>query len=327
MLDKFYWNWYNDMDLLGKSGKKMHEKEGNTMKKLIAMLLLACMLLTLASCGKKDESEKTRSFMGTSEGSDITYFATVQGNHFTLGGWRNETMATLSYTKNENGTYALEEVVEEYGVATLSPCGDGFYRITDFEIDGPDSYENMMRIVIKLDDKDTFTAYEAYIIDFTCEMAGDRAIIRTVDDWGNTVEIWGDSNTVKTFEVEQAAYTGDTKNFKIHADGETVDGSVNGDELTFSAENFSITMNRLYGDTFGVTQYGEEAIMRLNADHSVELLAEDERESGSITYVPGEKLELVMDGETVLSAIIDGKQLTMINEELAEGPVTLTEVK
>ena len=55
------------------------------MKKLTAMLLMICLLLTLASCGKKDEAETgvpARTF--ASETDMAMMMVTVQGGGFTM---------------------------------------------------------------------------------------------------------------------------------------------------------------------------------------------------------------------------------------------------
>ena len=120
------------------------------MKKLTAMLLTICLLLMMASCGKKDEADagvKARTFEGEMDWATIK--ATVQGGIFALEAMSKEPEVTGKATRLEDGTYLLEGL-EYLGEVTLHPFRDGFYRI---------EAEYPLNALVKLEGEDAYAVY------------------------------------------------------------------------------------------------------------------------------------------------------------------------
>lgn len=305
----------------------MHKKEGNTMKKLIAILLLACMLLTLASCGKKDEEPAARTFTGVMDGMNLTI--TVKGDTYDMQVMSQEPRTTGTYTRKDNGTYVLDEL-EQFGGLSLTDCGDGFYKVTDSELekDRLNSYTAEARI--KLVDGSTYEAYMFQQLTMTYQVAGEKKIVRQeMENGGDVAEIWCEGTNMSMYAAGVGSYTtqdnGDTKQVSIDFEYDTITATLAGDKLTVSDGGEAFVLTRTNDDTYMAVVDGEEAILRLKANGVAEILEEVESyTTGSITYEAGKTLEVVGDDEVLMSIKIDGDK--MVYGGYGDS-YTLTEVK
>lgn len=144
------------------------------LKKLLAWLLLACMVLTLASC-KKDEGKESgkktaqtknaeknqRVFTGTPvEGESYFYIVKSTENGFELycvdplgeGGGK--------YTRNANGTVTFESV-EAWGGVTLDHIAGDLYGVVACE-NPDDEFAEVMEeaLILRLNADGTFAVHD-----------------------------------------------------------------------------------------------------------------------------------------------------------------------
>lgn len=304
------------------------------MKKLIAILLLACMLLTLASCGKKDEGPAARTFTFENEAAKLTVI--VDGSDFTVQATSKVMEGGGKVTRQANGTYFLEYCSERVGNVTLEAVGDGLYKITGAERDYEDEVEILSSIRIKLNEDGTYSTCHYRELTYGYKNAGNNDIIRA-ELYGDIEEVWEENNRIIPYEGMKGTYTqresGKTKNVDITFNGETISGSLEGETLTLTDGYANVVFNLMGENTYVATLEDALLALRLKENGVAEWLEGDEYnvKDGSITCVPGEKLEIIFEGELVLSLVIEGDKLVMVGEAASEfndeERVTLTEVK
>ena len=297
------------------------------MKKLIAILLLACLLLTLASCSKKDKEPAVRTFTGTMEDMNLTIIAT--GNPYDMQVMSKEAQATGAYTRKDNGTYVLDEL-EQFGGLTLTDCGNGFYKVTDSELEKDRLSRYTAEARIKLVDGSTYEAYMFQQIIMTYQTVGERKIVRQeAGDSDFAAEVWCEGANMSVYDVAMGSYTtqtnGDTKQVSIEIGYDTLAATLVGDKLTVSDGDEEFVLTRINDDTYMAVVDGEGAILRLKANGVAEILEEEESyTTGSINYEAGKTLEIVGDDGVIVSVKIDGDTLVYGNSSAS---YTLTEVK
>lgn len=299
------------------------------MKKLTAMLLMICLLLTLASCGKKEDADagvKARTFEGEMDWATIK--ATVQGGIFALEAMSKEPEVTGKATRLEDGTYLLEGL-EDLGEVTLHPFRDGFYRIET---------EYPLNALVKLEGEDAYAVYGYTNNALVYSTEGERKILRMETKMGNQTivgELWNEGTTLMGYEVACGTYNlrdrGETKLLDLNVswggyDTTTGSGRLTGDKLEITLDGEAVSMSRMAENTYFGMLDGEEVILRLKTDGVAEMLvANDDIVNGCFTCVPGEKLELIMDDEGQESWVVEGDTLTMTADDGES--LTLTEVK
>ena len=302
------------------------------MKKLTAILLMVCLLLTLASCGKKDEAETgvpARTFATETDVS--TLMVTVQGGNFIMEQVRQEPSLAGEVTRLEDGTYILEGV-EQAGPMTLTPFRNGYYKPTDAE-----GREDTSNVLVRLDGGHSFSAHGYMTCTYSFLTEGERRILR-MENLGMVMEVWNEGTAFTGYQVARGTYNlrdrGETKLLDLNVSWGGYDttigsGMLMGDKLEITLDGEAVSMSRMAENTYFGMLDGEEVILRLKEDGMAEMLSADESEDVRFTCVPGEKLEVISDEMVMFSFQVEGNTLTINSDQESNGvlPLVLTEVK
>ena len=310
------------------------------LKKILAWVLLVCMVLTLAACGKKEDEEKNaeagkagskktqqnqRTFAGV-VAHEGYYVVKTLDNGFELQCVDNPDAPFIGkYTKNANGTYALEEIAEVYGSVTLTHFAGDLYWMTAFEKKQGEFAEEMMSSsnFVRLMDDSTFALYA---------VEGDKYIYAEEDGMKifrmefpfQSAEVWQEGNTLSTYYGKTGTYTsvkrGATQLLSLTLYGATIPATLEGDTLTIDLgeieDGAKLVMTRMSGTKFFCLEDGEEIIVDLCPDGTMTVLESmNERIAGNITFEAGKKLEVVSNEYGVLKGIVvDGDVVRLIDE-------------
>ena len=318
------------------------------MKKLTAMLLMICLLLTLASCGKKDEAETgvpARTF--ATETDMVTMTVTVQDGSFAMELLSKEPAFTGEAARREDGTYILERLEGVAGAVTLVPFRDGYYKVTAAEM--VDS-SLLASVLMKLNGEHSYSAHTYGKMQFSFMTEENRKILR-MENSGTVMEIWNEGTAFTGYLGMGGTYNlrdrGETKLLDLEfsllnsvsnallrapdAMNGSGSGTLTGDKLDITLFGDDISMSRMAENTYFGMLDGTEVILRLKADGVVELLMGGDSAIGDVrfTCVPGEKLEVITDEMVMFSFQVEGNTLTINSDQDTDGmlPLTLTEVK
>lgn len=305
------------------------------LKKILAWVLLVCMVLTLASCGKKEDEEKNaeagkagskktqqnqRVFAGVM-GRYGYYIVKTLDNGFELQCVDDPDDPFIGkYTKNANGTYALEEIAEVYGSVTLTHFAGDLYWMTACEKNQGEFAEEMMSSsnFVRLMDDSTFALYEAEGGKCIYAEEDGKKIFR-LDSPFEAEEIWQEGNTLSAYFGEPGTYTsvkrGTMQLLSLTVDGDTIPATLEGDTLTIDNDGDRFVMTRMSATKFFCIDDGEELIVDLRPDGTMTVLwGEDERITGNITFEVGKKLEVVSNEYgVVMSIAVDGNVLRLMS--------------
>lgn len=210
-----------------------------TLKRPLAWLLLVCMVLTLAACGKREEekAQKTASsrlFTGEmefEEGNRMKYWCTVTGDRYELEGVRlTQDDKPRSYTRNEDGFYVLDDFwqirymqVEQYDPETgtsswvepkaepitvkLEKNHTGYYMVTAGATQ--DDYTKGMSYAIELRDDGTYAFHNHMSMALEYRRESKRDILR-VESSGLSVsanEAWIEGETITAYRCLSGTYS------------------------------------------------------------------------------------------------------------------------
>lgn len=298
------------------------------MKKLTAMLMLICLLLTLASCGKKENADagvKARTFATETDMSTMT--VTVQGGEFAMENMGKEPIVIGKVIRLENDAYRLEGM-EFLGEVTLHPFRDGFHRIAG---------EYPFGALVKLEGEDSYAAYGYSHLVLAYRTEGERKILR-LENQGMVMEVWNEGAAFTGYQVARGNYNlrdrGEIKLLDLNVswggyDTTTGSGMLTGDKLEITLDGEAVSMSRMAENTYFGMLDGEEVILRLKANGAAEMLSADDSEDIRFTCVPGEKLEVIADDMVMMSFQVEDDKLTINSDQDTDGmlPLTLTEVK
>ena len=304
------------------------------MKKLTAMLLTICLLLTLASCGKKDEAETgvpARTF--ETETGVSTLMVTVKGGEFAMENMGKEPVFTGEATRRDDGTYILEPLRGAGGV-TLTPFRDGYYKVIAAEM--VDS-SLLASALIKLNGEHSFSAHNYMKMSISFMAEENRKILR-LENQGMVMEVWNEGTAFTGYQVARGNYNlrdrGETKLLDLNVtwggyDTTTGSGMLTGDKLEITLDGEAVSMSRMAENTYFGMLDGEEVILRLKDDGAAEMLSADDSEDVRFTCVPGEKLEVISDEMVMFSFQVEGDTLTINSDQESDGvlPLVLAEVK
>lgn len=306
------------------------------MKKVLTWLLLACMLLTLASCGSDEETVdaaevKARVFHGEVEGTEM--WVTVRDGAFVIEGVDAANPKSGTIFAGDDGVYYLD--VTTLGGFRVTPWKGDYMKSTMVKDD--EQYGDMMENgkVIKISDDNRYTLYNYALRGFSYSVEGDRKIVVLSTATGDTAEMWVEGTMATGYAKAVGTYNlrdrGETKLIDLRfswggTDTTTGSGTMNGDKLTLTLDGESVNMSKM-GDSMYFGQFdGQETILRLKADGVAELLMADETDTGSITCEPGKSLEMKMGDRVVYGFSIEGETLRMYGDGLDEAAI-LNEVK
>lgn len=306
------------------------------MKKVLTWLLLACMLLTLASCGSDEETVdaaevKARVFHGEVEGTEM--WVTVKDNEFKMEAVNVGNPDSGTITVDDDGVYYLD--VTTLGSFRVTPWKGDYMKPTMVKDD--ERYGDMMEksMVIKISDDNRYTLYTYALQDFSYSTEGDRKIVTLSTAYGENAEMWAEGTMATGYLKLVGAYNlrdrGETKlidlSFSLGGyDVTTGSGTMTGDKLTLTLDGENVNMSKM-GDNmyFGLFD-GQETILRLKADGVAELLMAARTDTGSITCEPGKSLEMKMDDRVLYGFSIEGETLRIYGDGQDEA-VILNEVK
>lgn len=208
------------------------------LKKLLAWLLMVGMVLTLASCGKKEESggkpadaPKSRLFKGEAEEANETtsYWCTVTGDRYELESVRlTQDDELRSYTRNEDGFYVLDDfwqidymLVEQYDLETntfswvkteatpitvkLEKNHTGYYVVTGGAT--LDDYTKGMSYAIELRDDGTYVAHDYRSMALEYRRESKREILHGESPTGSVFEAWIEGETITSYNCVSGTYS------------------------------------------------------------------------------------------------------------------------
>lgn len=307
------------------------------MKKVMVWLLLACMLLTLASCGSDEESTETseakdRVFHGKVEGTEV--WVTVRDGVFTLESVNMDNpRGSGSITIDGNGVYYLDTYL--IGGFRVTPWKDDYKKST--MVNENEQYGDIMEKerVLKISADNRYTMYDYSVQGFSYSTEGERKIVTLSTAYGETAEMWVEGTMATGYAKAVGTYNlrdrGETKLIDLSFswggnDVTTGSGTLTGDKLTLTMDGENVSMSRMSDNVYFGQFDGQETILRLKADGVAELLMADETDAGSITCEPGKSLEMKMDDRVLLGFSIEGETLRMYGDGL-DVAVILNEVK
>lgn len=289
------------------------------MKKLLAYVLLCCLLLTLTGCGR--ESEQLYYFCMEETGSHI--YVTVQDNVYTLAFFLEEEGYHGSYIREEDGSYMLDMFVIPMRLTHF--FGDFYVLTVDEQTDAAFAWLSD-RSIVRLHDESSFTIYVRDYIRYTITRDGGKtvAMVTMTDYWS---EEWAEGTTVLEFDVYpctwQLRQRGSTQLLDLTLNDVLSTGVIAGNILTIEVGGVYLELEKVSDREYFGMSNGLEYHLRLHDDGTAEILEESWSGKGSIDFEPGKWLEKdTSDG--YLSIHTDGETATVV---LNDTTVTLSIVK
>lgn len=317
------------------------------LKKILAWLLLACMVLTFASC-KKDEEKKNgkktaetkaaeknqRVFTGTPvEGENYFYIGKSTEDGFELycidplgeGGGK--------YTRNADGTVVFEGV-EAWGGVTMAHVAGDLYRMVACENPDDEFMEAMEESsILRLNADGTFAAHDCGdAVRYSYAAEDGKTILRAV--YGLYMqELWQEGNTLSMYSGERGTYTslnrGAIQLVTMTIDGDQINGTIEDDKLTVNNDGDTFVMTRMNATKFFCLEDDEEMIVELLPDGTMTVMGLSERMNGSITFEAGKQLvwTITYDGETSqIGFVIEDKELRLLGYDGDEEIILIEDV-